>query len=325
MSDTISAGPANTLHDVMVVGIGGIGGLMSAPLVGAFGSRIHLVETGPRKVALLRHGLTIASDVFGHVTVQPADVTDRPQELPHCDVVLVCVKNPSLPSVIDSLRGCVDESTVIVPIMNGVQAYGRLAEAFPEACVLPAAIYVVSYVQDDGTVVHKGDLCTVYVGPASENDNDAQAASEVARLLGDAGIDCRVSADIEAEVWHKYILNCAYNVVDTRWDCTTGDILRDHAKLSDFWLLMEECAALARARGVHIDPDIVRHNMDKLMHATSDSTTSLHRDFKAGYVGELEVFSGDVVRMARGAGVPVPVSVRYYEALQEISAGFIRP
>jgi ketopantoate reductase len=99
MSDKISAGPENTPNDVMVVGIGGIGGLMSAPLVGAFGSRIHLVETGPRKVALLRHGLTIASDVFGHVTVQPADVTDSPRELPHCDLILICVKNPSpLPS-----------------------------------------------------------------------------------------------------------------------------------------------------------------------------------------------------------------------------------
>ena len=60
------------------------------------------------------------------------------------------------------------------------------------------------------------------------------------------------------------------------------------------------------------------------MKTTDDSTSSLSRDFAAGRSGELEVFCGDVIRMAEEHGVDVPVTAAYYAALQDIAAGFTR-
>lgn len=307
---------------VMVVGIGGIGGLMAAPLVKAYGSDITLVEASSRRDAMCADGLTLHSDVYGVMTVHPSTVAADASEVGPCDVILVCTKNPALDEVIGSLGACVNEGTVIVPIMNGVRAYGRLQEAFPQAIVLPSVIYTISYVQKDGSIIQKGNFTTVLVGSIDGTPAGLQAAEDVRQLLCGAGIDCRVSADVLADVWSKYILNCAFNVADTRWDCVSGDLKHDEDKLADFRSLLEECATLARAKGVAVAPDIVERHVAQLMATTDDSTSSLHRDFANKVAGEIEVFSGDVVRMAREEGVPVPVSERYYQALREIARTF---
>lgn len=310
------------MKKVMVVGIGGIGGLMAAPLVKAYGSDITLVEASSRRDAMCADSLTLHSDVYGVMTVHPSTVAADASEVGPCDLILVCTKNPALDEVIESLDGCVNEGTVIVPIMNGVRAYGRLQEAFPQAVVLPSVIYTISYVQEDGSVIQKGDFTTVFVGPVDGAPASKQAAEAVQQLLCGAGIDCRVSADVLADVWRKYILNCAFNVADTRWDCASGELKHDEDKLADFRSLLEECAALARAKGIAVEPDIVERHVAQLMATTDDSTSSLHRDFANKVVGELEVFSGDVVRMAHEEGLLVPVSERYYEALRSIASTF---
>lgn len=310
------------MKKVMVVGIGGIGGLVSVPLVRAYGSDVALVEASARREAMRACGLTLLSDLYGEMTAHPETVVADASELGPCDIVFISTKNPALDSVIHSLSACVDENTVVVPLMNGVRAYARLKEAFPQATVLPSVIYTISFLTEDGSIVQKGDFTAIRLGPTDATSRGLEAAKEVKRLLDGAGVECHVSSDILADVWAKFILNCAFNVADTRWDCTSGDIKHDEAKLADFRSLLEECAALARAKRIAIAPDIVDRHVAQLMATTDDSTSSLHRDFMRKVAGELEIFSGDVVRMAEEEGVDVPVTARYYQALREIAATF---
>ena len=162
------------MKSIMVIGVGGIGGLIAAPLVRTYGARVSLVQHGPRREAMLADGLTLHSDAYGDMTVHPEHVASKPSELPPCDLILVCVKNPALDDVISSLDGCVHEGTVIIPLMNGVRAYGRLQQAFPQASVLPAVIYVISYVQEDGSIIQKGNFNIVHIGSGEAKAADPQ-------------------------------------------------------------------------------------------------------------------------------------------------------
>ena len=78
----------------------------------------------------------------------------------------------------------------------------------------------------------------------------------------------------------------------------------------------------AYAKGIPIPEDQVEIEMNRLSRTRSDSTSSLSRDFAEQKVGEMEVFSGDLVRMAKETGVSVPVSEQYYQAMKEIAAAF---
>ena len=78
---------------------------------------------------------------------------------------------------------------------------------------------------------------------------------------------------------------------------------------------------LAQHAGMAI-MNLVEKQLRRIMKTTDDSTSSLSRDFAAGRAGELGVFCGDVVRMADEAGVDVPVTKEYYQALLDMAAKF---
>ena len=307
-----------------VVGLGGIGGLLSAPLVRQYGGQISLVARGRRGAALRTEGLTLRSDVYGDFTVHPPVVAETPEELPVQHVILVCVKNGNLPEVARQIAPIVGPETIVLTVMNGVTAGRVLRAALGKGTVLESVIYTVSSAGADCSITQKGKFTQIYTGTAPGDEAGHAAALEVAEILTGAGIECHVEEDVRVSIWNKYVLNCAYNVGTARWACTIGDIKADPGRVDDCRALMDEARRVGVACGVPLDGDLVEKQLRRIMKTTDDSTSSLSRDFAAGRSGELEVFCGDVIRMAEEHGVDVPVTAAYYAALQDIAAGFTR-
>jgi 2-dehydropantoate 2-reductase len=70
---------------------------------------------------------------------------------------------------------------------------------------------------------------------------------------------------------------------------------------------MEEVAALARASGVPLAPDVVARSLGFADGLAAESTSSMQRDIAAGRPSELDSLCGAVVRLARERGLATPV------------------
>ena len=301
---------------IMVFGVGGVGGAVSGKLLQKYGAQVTLIARGARKEHLEKEGLTIHGDFLGDFTVEAPVVTEDPSACPVQDIVIISVKNDALAKAMELLSPVIGEGTIVVPIMNGVSAYKRLTETFPQAVVLPSVIYTVSMAMDDYSIVQKGKFTHIFVGPLTEKDTEK--ARLFHQVMSDADIDCRYSDNVLTEVWNKYVLNCAYNVSTARFGCKVGDIKYNGDRRAEYRILMEEACAVGLAEGVSLADDLVDRHMKRLDNTTDDSDSSLSRDFEAHKVGELEVFCGDVIHMAEEKNVDVPMTKEYYQALLEI-------
>ena len=305
---------------ITVMGVGGVGGLLAGALVRRYGDAVSLVARGRRGEHLRAHGLTLHSDLYGELTVRPARVVEDPAELGVQDVVLVCVKNDGLARAAEQVAPIVGPDTVVLPVMNGVRVGEQLRAALPGAQVLESVIYTVSSAGEDFSITQKGKFTTIYTGGTDAVQK--AAAERLCGVLKAADIDCRHAGDVMAAVWSKYVLNCAYNVVTARWGINIGQIKASESLTADYLGLMTEAFQVGRARGVALPDDLLDKHMKRLANTTDDSTSSLSRDFDAGRAGEMEVFSGEVVRMAAQAGVPAPLCNAYYEGLKQRAAAF---
>ncbi|MGN0777651.1 MAG: ketopantoate reductase family protein, partial [Aristaeellaceae bacterium] len=297
-----------------IIGIGGVGGLLAGVLVRRYGADITLIARGERLTQLRQEGLTLHADAYGCFTVHPATVTDQTAHLPVQDAVLVCVKNGGLARAVEQIAPLVDEHTLVLPVMNGVSAGDNLRRLLNKGRILDSVIYTVSSVEAGGVVVQKGGFTQIFMG--------GEGAEPLADYLQGAGIEARVQEDVQAAIWSKYVLNCAYNVVTARWGINIGAIKHSDALKADYRALMEEAWQVGRARGVKLPEDLVAQQMVRLMNCTDDSTSSLSRDFDAGRAGEMDIFTGEVVRMAQLCGVDVPVSRLYLQGLQDRASTF---
>ena len=315
-----TTGASRPIRKITVLGVGGVGGLLAGQLIRQYGDAVSLVARGGRGEHLRRQGLTIHSDLYGEYTVQPAAVAEDPAELGVQDLILVSVKYAQLETAAAQLAPIVGPDTLVLPVMNGVHTAAKLGRLLGRGRMLQSVIYVVSSAGEDYSITQYGDYTTIYLGEGERaGEADAKAVCEALKA---ADIDCRFAPDVQAAIWSKYVLNCAYNVVTARWGVPIGAVKHRPELAADYRALMEETVRIAAAEGVKLPDDQVERHLARLAHTTDDSTSSLSRDFDAGRVGEMELFSGEAVRMAQAHGIDAPVTCRYYEGLKERAAAF---
>lgn len=294
---------------IMVSGIGGVGGYIASVLCANY-IDVTLVARRARKEALEKQGLVLYSDFFGDHTFHPA-VTDTPAAAGIQDVIFVCVKNYSLEAALTALRPCVGDHTIIVLILNGVDHSDVARHVLPKGILVDSAIYITSAYDKEYAIHQHGKFTRVVLGGANQD-----AVDTVYDLLNHPGITCKKTDDIEAELWNKYILNCAYNVLTAYYECTIGDIMGDDQKKQEFYTLLSEAYTVGKALGVHLDPRIVDTLFGKIVRQDAkDGSSSLARDVIAGRQSELETFSGYLVKTADRLHVQAPFSKHCYTAL----------
>lgn len=294
---------------IMVTGIGGVGGYIASVLCANY-TDITLIARKAHKDALIKNGLIVYSDFFGDHTAYPA-ITDTPSDAGIQDMIFVCVKNYSLKEALTALIPCIDEHTIVVLILNGVDHYDVAKQILPPCRIVDAAIYITSSC-DAAYVIHQeGRFTRIILGGP-----DTEAVRTAHEILDHPGITCRIAADIHVEQWNKYVLNCAYNVMTAYYACPISDIMDNDARKQEFYTLLREACAVGKALGIGLADDLADTVFARILHQEKkDTTSSLARDVMAGRQSELETFSGYLVRTARQLGIPVPVSAKRYETL----------
>lgn len=312
-----------SMKKIMIVGVGGVGGVLAGNLIKKYGAQVSLIARGARKQALRQNGLTLHSDLYGEFTVQPACVEEDPALCGEQDLILVCVKNGGLEKVCSQIAPIVGAHTAVMAVMNGVSAGQELAQRLGKGVLVDSVIYTVSSAGADYSITQKGGYTYLNIGSHTPSAEGQAAANEIAALFNAAGIDCKVSENVQAAIWKKYVLNCAFNVATARWGYTIGQLAADPVKRAECRALMAEAAAVAAKMGVQLPENLVdKHMVTMMENTTPNSDSSLSRDFDAGKTGEMEVFSGYIVRKAAELGVPAPVSTDYYEGLKARAAVF---
>ncbi len=131
MIEAQQGGRRMSLRDkrIAVIGVGGVGGYLSGMLLQQF-PHVTLVARGERGRAIKERGLVLHSGYKGEKTGRPERVVSEVRLLEPQDYIFICVKNYSLEVVCRDLAasGAVADETVIIPVMNGVDAADRVRD-----------------------------------------------------------------------------------------------------------------------------------------------------------------------------------------------------
>src|SRR5204863_3481683 len=192
----------------------------------------------------------------------------------------------------------------VVCLQNGVDNADQVRAA-ANVVVLPAAVYVAVSVPETGRVKHlaRGDLI---IGPRSK------ITTELTKLFIRASIPCRISDNIEGELWVKLLCNCALNAISALGHARYGEI----AQNSDAKLLMQhivdEVLAVGQAGGVVLpgirDRESGMAAALEIATQMADALSSTAQDLNRGRPTEIDSLNGYIARRGAELGGPVPVN-----------------
>ena len=187
----------------------------------------------------------------------------------------------------------------MVSLQNGVENAQWLADAL-EQVVLAAVVWVGAYMNGPGIVRHagRGDLQLGIARASLHRAGAATRVRDVAAMFDRAGVACPVADDIEAALWSKLIVNCAFNAISAVGRARYGRMARDPATRVLMEAAVREALAVARASGVTLDDDAMLASVWRTAEALPTQYSSTAQDILRGKPTEIDMLNGLVARRA---------------------------
>jgi len=300
---------------VAVVGAGAVGCYFGGMLARA-GTPVVLIGRPAFAGAVQRSGLRLDTVNFQE-TVHP-QVSTELAAAAGADVVLLCVKTTDTAAVAKNLAGILSSTALVVSLQNGVNNVAEIRAA-SGIDALPAVVYVAASIPSPGTIKHlgRGDLV---LGPESER------TERIACMFAYAEVPCRVTENIEGELWTKLIWNCALNAVSALGCVTYGEIIASPDAKQVVEAAVYETLSVARAKGIHPpgleDPRAALAGSFKIAEQMSGTRSSTAQDMARGKRTEIDSLNGYVARQGAQLGVPTPVNHALYTLVKLQELGF---
>ncbi len=286
---------------VAVIGAGAVGGYFGGMLARA-GAPVMMIGRAAFVEAVKRNGLFL--DAVNFKESVRVEASTNLSDISGAEIVLFCVKTIDNATTAKELAPLLAPGAVVASLQNGVDNAEQIRAASGIEA-LSTVVYVAASVPEPGRVKHagRGDLV---VGPPS-----AQSA-RFAAVFERAGVGCRISDNIEGELWTKLTWNCALNAVSALGRAQYGQI----AASADARKLVEsavyEILAVAHAAGVHPpgfeDPRAALAGAFKIATQLAEAYSSTAQDMMRGKRTEIDSLNGYISRRGAQLGVPTPVN-----------------
>ncbi|MTK54032.1 ketopantoate reductase family protein [Paludibacter sp.] len=295
---------------IAIIGTGGVGGYFGGRLAKA-GNDVTFLARGKHLEAMMSHGLIVQS-IKENFTIQPVQATDSITSIGKVDLILLCVKSWLVKDMAKELMPLLKEETVVLPLQNGVMAAEELQSVIPVHHVLGGLCRIISKIEAPGVIRHFGVDPTVVF--AELNNGKSERVVKLQKVFEQAEFNARISHDIQADIWKKFIQICISGLLGVTRVPYGG--IREVKETREMMIaLFQEVYDLSQKLGVNIAPDFVEKTVGVIDSFDYNASASLARDIWEGRPSELEYQNGTVVRLAEKYGLEVPVNKFIYSAL----------
>ncbi|OJU90080.1 MAG: 2-dehydropantoate 2-reductase [Burkholderiales bacterium 66-5] len=307
-----------------IYGAGAIGGWIGAHLATQPNVRLSAVARGATLQALQTQGLRLRSkglEGAEHESVHAVRASDDPAQIGPQDLVIVAVKGPALASVAAQIAPLLAPHTVVLTAMNGVpwwflqgfggavagkqlasvDADGVIARGIALPHVVGCVVHASCAVDAPGVVRHRFGNELIIGEPSGAESDRAKA---LVALLRAAGLQARLTPQIQKEIWYKLWGNMTMNPICALTGSSAGPVLADPLVRDFMSRVMLEAREIGGRIGIPItDSPEDRHQVTAKL---GDFSPSMLQDVRAGRALELDALVSSVRELGQLTGVATP-------------------
>ena len=295
------------MNNFVVVGIGPMGGILSAHLLRA-GHQVTLIDIlEDRLSSIAESGLSINDpnrQLNGDFSVRPTkflktsrDIEEKP------DCVFVSTKTYGLMNVIENLAKRFSSDINVVIYQNGLDNEEYAAQVLGSRNVMRSINNFAGMMTSDTEVKVTFFNRPNYIGVIDESL--LPFAKELAGILSDAGLETEFTPHIKKPEWDKVILNSCLAPVSAVTGLTMKEVLDSPPLKQMVENLLEEGLKVAREAGIEFPDDFYEKSIGYLSKGGYHKPSMLV-DIESGRETEIDYFNGRIAEYGERLGVGVP-------------------
>lgn len=293
-----------------MIGAGAIGSLYGAKLAAA--NDVTLVARPAHVAAINQNGLRIDGLESQRVALR---ATTSVETIGPNALVLVTTKVGDTGAAMNAIVEFVRDDTTIVCLQNGLESDKVVRRLIgSRGVVLRALTQFGAILESPGVIQFMARGYTILEGH--------ERSQRLAAVLNAAGLDCRISANISRDVWHKLIINCVVNPITSILGCEVGRIADPQLNpLKE--MVIAECLAVAASEDVVFEENL-REEIDDFFRP-SRNIVSMLQDLRRGRKTEIDYLNGAVVALGQDCGIPTPVNAALTSIIKALEARSLVP
>ncbi len=310
---------AREINRICICGVGGIGGYFGGRLAAAFRNNneqkreIYFIARGEHLRAIQQHGITVKTP--GQIIAgTPILATDDVSRIPAPDLILICTKSYDLKNMVMALKPKINDETVVIPLLNGVDIYERIRSHLNTGIVLPACLYLGTHIESPGVISQSGGDGIIRFGRGPQFPQYDAAA--VKRFFSETGIRFEWLDNPYPAIWEKFIFIASFGLVTASSGRSLGEVIENEVLRNQVNGIMQEVASIASKKAIGLSADIIEKSMKKASNFPYDNKTSYQRDVEAWpKPNEGDLYGGYILREAAKLSIPTSVTELLYQRI----------
>lgn len=309
------------IRNIWVLGLGGVGGFFGGQIAHYFNQhnnnnrQVFFIVRGQHLREIQDYGLILQSN-NENLICHPDGAADNMGNFPAPDLCLLAVKSYDLERAVQQINPYIKGDTIVLPLLNGLDIYNRVRRMLDNGIVLPACIYITSYIEKPGKVVHNGPPGRVLFG------NDARFPEfdpgVLLALCREINLDVNWVDDPYPAIWEKYLMVASFALVTAARGKSFGEVLEAREDKDCVAAIMQEIIYIGQKQGIALDLSFIDKTITAAGRFPYEARSSFQRDLEQGRgKAEGDIFGATISRMGRELGVATPMTEKMMGLIRE--------
>ena len=291
-----------TINKVILCGLGALGLTYACKLKGCCELKILVDEKRFAKFKASPPVFNNNEQTFDYIL---------PNEKHNADLIIIATKANGLVSAIEYIKNFVDKNTIIISLINGISSEDKIRSAYPNTTVLNS--YFIGH-------------SAMKLGNKFYQDGIGKIVFEPNKKLEDFfkknKIDYEVSENIIYSQWQKLGVNIVLNQLSALKNLTVGELRGKKDYQIYAKNLLREVLAVAQAFGIKNLDNYIQDVLDAANLIADDGITSMLQDVRSKRKTEVDIFSGEIIRLAKKIGIKTPYNEDVYNKIKLLEKEF---
>jgi len=193
------------MKKVMFLGMGAIGAGFASQLYNG-GVKPIVICNEERKKRYKKDGFIINKKRYDFEYFLP-EITDY-----KADIIFIAVKYQNLKESIELMKNFINENTIIVSLMNGIDSEAIIAETYGIEHLVYSFVIGIDAVRENN-ILNFASNGTIIFG--NKNGKEDYKTDYIQNLFNETGVDYKLSDEILKKLWWKFMVNVGINQVSS--------------------------------------------------------------------------------------------------------------
>lgn len=303
------------VSNVSIVGLGALGVMFGNFISKKLPEGSLRVIADEKRISKYKSNNIYCNDEKCNFTyIKPNDITDIKS-----DLIIFAVKFSALEDAIKLVENQVHKDTIFISLLNGISSEEIISSKYKKENIILCTAQGMDALKDENRVYYK-NMGFLKIG--TYDDLNKEKLYDLSNFFDKINFPYKIESNMRKALWSKLLLNTGINQSCMVFNTDFGGV-QIEGKPRDIMIeAMKEVVLVANAENIDLNEDDIKLWLDLVSTLNPKGKPSMLQDFEAHRYSEVELFSGEIIKLAKKHNLNTPTNEFLYKKIKLIESTY---